>query len=112
MLRVCTLLLSSAYFEGELVFEPEYDFVDDTGCTKRKITFQDDRVNSQSEGADYEEWMIGCRPQLYYASYQAEYFFSRVYNSETQVFLYRRKRQQDSTTVVIENMFGDVRFKL
>lgn len=105
---MCTLVLSSAYFEGELTFVPDLH-VRKLHCTLKEIWFQDDRVRSETLGKVYEEWMISCQPEERYASFQAEYFISRVYNSTNEVFVYRWT--QDSK-IVVENKFGDVRFKI
>jgi hypothetical protein len=108
-LRICAQVLSSAYFEVDLKFTPDYHFIDETECAMNEITFQDDEVMAEAPERYYEEWMIGCRPDQYYASYQAEYFVSRVYDSFNKVFVYRRA---PDSKIVIENMFGDVRFNV
>jgi hypothetical protein len=107
-LRVCTLILSSAYFERELEFTPEYGHIDRARCVKRTIAFRDANARKKAGKKLYQEWTIGCRPNEYYADFQAEYYVSRVYNSDTKVFVYRRSGSD--STVVIENLFENVRF--
>lgn len=109
-LRVCTTVLNSTYFYGELQFVPMYKYIDETECARRRISFQNDRARLQTLGKPaYVEWMISCKPKQYYASYQAEYFLSRVYDSNTEVFVYRRN---DDSEIILENLFGNVRFRV
>jgi hypothetical protein len=110
-LRACTLILSSTYFVGELEFVARTDFIDRTGCTRYTISFQDERVIAEVGEQSYEEWMIGCRPEARYADYQEEYFLSRVYGSEDEVFVYRWAEDVSNRTIV-ENKFGDVRLTI
>ena len=107
-LRVCNLVLSADYFQGELKFIPHLRNIDQVGCTKRKISFRDSQISSELGEEMYEEWMIGCKPSEYYASHQSEYFLSRVYKSMNEVFVYRR----DVDSIVLENLFGNVRFRI
>lgn len=102
--------MTSAYFQGELKFVPRYRYINRSDCVKKKISFQDDQVKLEVGENDYKEWMMTCRPAQFYASFQAEYYLSRVYNSDSEVFVYRRKK--DSDKVVLENRFGNVRFKI
>ena len=71
-LRVCTLVQSSEYFETELKFTPELEYVDRSLCMKRTIMFQDEETAIKAHSKTYEEWTIGCQPEEYYTEYQAE----------------------------------------
>jgi len=108
-LRVCTIVLSSEYFEGKLEFVPQYDFVEKTDCKKRRISFQDEKIKAETDGKFYKEWTISCRPKLYYATYQEVYFLSRVYNSINEICLYR---WGGGSKMIIENRFRNVRFRI
>ena len=108
-LRLCTLVLSSDYFERELKFAPDYEYIDRKACIKKEISFEDEKVRSKVAEKQYEEWMISCRPEEYYVSYQTEYFLSRVYDSTTEVFVYRQGRD---SKLFLENRFEDVRFTI
>lgn len=101
--------MTSAYFEEEITFVPEEEDIDDFKCTKIEISFQNELVKSKTNGKQYDEWTIGCRPEQRYASFQSEYFLSRVYNSDDQVFVYRRGQGSE---YVVEALFGGVRFKI
>ena len=105
---MCSLVLNSAYFEGELKFIPEYRFVDDK-CINRRVSFRDDRLTAEVNGKNVEEWMISCRTQHYYASFQFEYFVSRVRGLDSAVYLFRWGRGHK---ILVENRFKNVRFKI
>lgn len=104
--------MNSQYFRGELTFIPRYNSDDPLDCTKRVISFRDIRASEHTVGELYEEWMIGCKTERYYASFQAEYFISRGYNSEDEVFVYRWEDPENSSRIVMEYLFGNVRFKV
>jgi hypothetical protein len=108
-LRVCILVLSSTYFEDGLVFEPHYSYIDETECFKRKISFNDERVKLEAGEKLHEEWMISCRLEKHSPGFRGEYFLSRVYNSVNEVFAYKVDENSD---VVVENLFGNVRFRI
>jgi hypothetical protein len=109
-LRVCTLVLSSAYFEDGLVFNPDDFYVDETKCSKKEISFEDDQVKLETAGKRYEEWMISCRLKKYSDGFRGEYFLSRVYHSDDEVFVYRAS--EDESHILLETLFGDVRFRI
>lgn len=106
-LRVCSQVINSSHFAREIKFVPEEKYVDEDTCIEKEIFFQDARTRSQAGETIFKEWMIRCRPEQYYADYQNEYFLSRVYNSNSEVFAYR---QGPNSKVVLENLFADVRF--
>ena len=110
-LRVCTLVLSSNYFEGELTFVPTLESIDESDCFKVRISFQNEDAKFKANGKVYEEWTIGCRPDEYYADYQKEYLVSRVYKANNEVFVYRYD-DDDDHKIILENRFGNMRFKI
>lgn len=105
-LRVCMLVLNSEYFEEELKFIPRTVNSMDN-CVKREITFQDEEARYLSGGLLYEEWMISCKPDYYYATFQNTYYLSAAYYSENHVFAYR---WDENGNLILENRFGNVRF--
>lgn len=107
-MRLCTLILSSAYFEGDLTFSPDYEHIDERR-EENEISFQDERMRLEVAGRRYKEWMVKCIPAQRYASFQAEYFVSRVRDSDDQAFVYRWGKNSE---IVIENVFENVRFEI
>ena len=91
-----------------MVFNPSYAYVDMKKCTKMEISFRDEHV--KSDAADkgvLEEWVISCRVAGFEDGFVGEYFLSRVYNSDDEVFAYRLG---EDSKLVVENHFGNVRF--
>lgn len=107
-LRVCTLVLSAEYFDKGLLFTPKYEYIENSECIQREIAFQDDNVNSEATEEIYKEWMISCKVDNYKRpDFHGEYFLSRVYGSNDEVFGFHSGQ---NSRVVIDNLFGDVRF--
>ena len=100
-------MLNSDYFEEELEFIPSDR--NTFRCIRILVSFQDDRIKLEANGMRYTEWVIGCKPDFYYAEFQGTYFLSRSYHSNTEVFAFR---QGEDSNIVIENLFGNMRFKL
>ena len=108
-LRVCTQVLSSAYFAGELKFVPSHEFTDESTCRKRTVWFENERLRLITTAEHYEEWMISCRPKEYHSVFQGEFFLSRVHGFANEVFVYRRGHRPRA--VVVENSFTNIRFR-
>ena len=74
------------------------------------VSFRDENIKLITRGKQYVEWMIACKPEQYYANFQAKYFISAVPNSNSEVVVYHRER--NSSSVVIDPLFSNVRFKI
>jgi hypothetical protein len=107
--RVCTLIFSSAHFDGELSFLPTESNVDDAFCVKKTISFRTENltVATSADQTPYEEWMIRCLPKEYFHTPKSEFFASRVYNTDD-VFVYRWGNERQ---IFVENLFTNIRFR-
>lgn len=106
-IRVCTLVFSSAHFDGELDFLPNSSNIDESLCIKKNVSFRSETSIAEDSRRQHGEWMIRCKPKEYFFAYKSEYFLSRAYASND-VYAYHSSNGEG---IFLENVFTNIRLR-